>query len=256
MKKILTALAYASILTIGVSADMARLEMGAGAWIQKPSGDMSYSAFGGISGVDNSTKKEETTPYVWVLIKHPIPIVPNFRLEYADVTNIGTATGTFKNFTIPITSKTTLNLTQYDVIPYYNLLDNLAWTTLDLGIDLKVIDASYVAEGVNIPFIGGLTNYEDEESIILPMLYVRARVEIPSTDIGIETDIKYVTYGANTAYDIRAKIDYTFDIDFLLDPAIEVGYRTQRFKLDDDSIADVKIDLDFSGVYAGIFIRY
>lgn len=256
MKKILTALACTTILTIGASADSMRIEGGAGAWMQTPNGEMSYSAFGAVSGVDSSTKKDETTPYVWALIKHPIPIIPNFRLEYVDVTNIGTATGRFKNFTIPVTSKTTLNLTQYDVIPYYNLLDNLAWTTLDLGIDLKVIDASYVAEGVNVPFVGGLTNYEDAESIMLPMLYVRARVEIPSTDIGIETDVKYVTYGENTVYDIRVKVDYTFDIDFLLDPAIEVGYRTQKFKLDDDSIADVKIDLDFSGVYAGIFIRY
>ena len=251
--KVLTATA---ILATTASADMGRLEVGVGGWEQAPSGKLRYDAIGGLGGLDRSTETEDTQAYIWSIIKHPIPIIPNFRLEYANLTNHGLASGAFKNFTAPINSKTTLTLNQYDVIPYYNILDNTAWITLDLGIDLKIVESTYEAEGVNMPGISTLTNYSDSETVIIPLLYVRTRVEIPATDIGFEADVKYITYDSSTIYDTRIKVDYTLDFVPIIQPAIEVGYRMQKIDLNDDSAGDVKVDLEFSGVYAGIFFRY
>jgi len=189
MKKILTAMTCAAILATAASADIARVEMGAGAWMQTPSGELSYTE-SGVTATDKSDKKEQTQAYVWALLKHPVPVVPNLRLEYVSLENVGAATGAFKNFTAS-GGKTSLKMNQFDVIPYYNLLDNTAWMTLDLGLDLKVTEIKYQADGVVIPAVAD-TTYSDSTTVVIPLVYLRARVEIPSTEIGVRNNIKLI----------------------------------------------------------------
>ncbi len=249
MKKILTALTCAGLMATAANADFTRIDMGVGAWAQSSSGNMSYTD-NGANGKYTSSKKDETQPYVWALIKHPIPVLPNLRLEYVSLEDKGIASGKFKDFnTLGVSTNMVYDMKQYDIIPYYNILDNTAWVTLDLGLDIKVIEASYDVSP-KAPFTG----YSGNETIALPLLYIRGRVEIPSTNIGVEADVKYVTYNSSTVYDARAKIDYTLDFVPVIQPAIEVGYRVQKIDLDDDS--SLKVDLEFSGVYAGLMLRF
>ncbi len=254
MKKILTTLAVGAMLATAASADVARLEMGVGAWQQTPTGAITYTD-SGASGSDTSIEKESTSAYAWMLVKHPIPILPNIRLEYASLESEGEATGTFDDFTATGGS-TLLEMTQYDIIPYYNILDNTGWVTLDLGLDLKVIDLEYTADNV-----GNWTSptYTDSDTIVIPLVYARVRVEIPGTNIGLETDGKYITYDDSTIYDIRAKVDYTLDFIPVIQPAIEIGYRIQKFDLSDDGDtagSTAAMDLEFSGIYAGMMLRF
>ncbi|NOR58474.1 MAG: TIGR04219 family outer membrane beta-barrel protein [Sulfurimonas sp.] len=249
MKKILTALTCVGIMATAANADLARVEMGVGAWTQNSSGKITYTD-NGADGTYASSEKDVTQPYVWALIKHPIPIVPNLRLEYVALEDKGLATGQFKDFDIGGVSTTmAYDMKQYDIIPYYNILDNTAWITLDLGLDIKVVEASYNA-APSTPFTG----YRGSETIALPLLYVRGRVEIPATNIGLEADVKYVTYSSSTVYDVRAKIDYTLDFIPVIQPAIEVGYRVQKIDISDDS--SLNVDLEFSGAYAGLMLRF
>ncbi|MDF1883003.1 TIGR04219 family outer membrane beta-barrel protein [Sulfurimonas sp. SAG-AH-194-C21] len=255
MKKILTTLTCAAILATTVSADFGRVEMGGGAWNQIPTGILSYTD-AGSTGTYTSNEKEEQSMYAWMLIKHPIPIIPNLRLEYTTLKDNGVVSGSFKDFDVPgATTTGSLDITQYDVIPYYNLLDNTAWITLDLGLNLKVMETTYKVDGVNVPGIGGITAYEDTSSIIIPMGYVRARVEIPVTNIGIEADVKYISYAGNTVSDIRVKVDYTLAFIPVIQPGLEIGYRVQKFDLTSED-EKTKFNIDFSGVYAGLMIRF
>ena len=148
---------FGVILSSNLIADFTRVEMGAGAWMSSPKGEVSYTA-SGITANDISTEKETTNPYVWIYIKHPVPILPNFRLEYVETSTRGLASGTFKDFTAAANTPTQLDIKQFDIIPYYNILDNTAWITLDLGLDIKVIDATYKADSVTEPGVG-VTNY-------------------------------------------------------------------------------------------------
>jgi len=257
MKKIITGLATLAVLASTASADFARVEMGAGAWGQTPSGTLSYSD-NGATGFYTSNKKEDTNAYFWMLIKHPIPVIPNIRLEYAGMNDSGIVEGAFNGFTAPANTPATLNMTQYDIIPYYNLLDNTFWMTVDLGLDIKIINTDYSASGVTLTGSSlGLNTetYNDSTSLAIPLGYLRARVEIPVTNIGVETDIKYISYGSSTASDFRAKIDYTFDFVPVVQPAIEVGYRMQHFDLESDD-KKTKMKMDYSGVYAGLMLRF
>jgi len=249
MKNFLTALTCAGLMAVTASADLARIEMGIGAWAQNSSGKITYTD-NGADGTYASSEKDVTQPYVWALIKHPIPIIPNLRLEYVALEDKGLGTGQFKDFDIGgVSTNVKYDMKQYDIIPYYNILDNTAWITLDLGLDIKIVEAS-VDASPQAPFTG----YKDSTTIALPLLYVRGRVEIPATNIGLEADIKYVSYDSNTVYDARAKIDYTLDFIPVIQPAIEVGYRVQKIDIEDDS--SLNIDLEFSGVYAGLMLRF
>jgi len=253
MKKIISTLALGALLSSSLYADMGRLEMGIGGWSYEPEGTLIYTD-SGATATNTLTKTKDTSMYAWMLIKHPIPILPNLRLEYANIASDGVANGSFKDFVAPVNTATKIEMTQFDVIPYYNLLDNTFWTTLDLGIDLKVIQTDYLAKGVNYD---GLVNadYKDSKDIIIPLAYARLRVEIPATNIGLETDVKYVTYDGSTVYDVRAKLDYTFDFIPVVQPALEVGYRVQKFDLK-DSDDKTKLDMEFSGFYAGLMLRF
>jgi len=254
MKKILTTLAVAATLTTVANADFARVEMGGGVWNQTPEGFLSYTD-AGATGKYTSNKKEDGSAYLWMLIKHPIPIVPNLRLEYTNIKDNGIVTGKFEDFDAPANTTASLELTQYDVIPYYNILDNTMWTTLDIGIDLKVQETNYQAKGVTIDGVIN-QNYNDSETVVIPMVYARVRVELP-LNIGVEADGKYITYDGSTIYDMRAKIDYTFDFVPVVQPAIEVGYRVQKFDIEnEDGDETTKMDMEFSGVYAGLMLRF
>ena len=65
----------------------------------------------------------------------------------------------------------------------------------------------------------------------------------------------FTGYGDTQLYDFRAKVDYTFDFVPVIQPAIELGYRTQKFKIDEDG-EDTKIDFEFSGIYGGVMLRF
>jgi len=250
MKKILTTLVVGAMLATAASADFSRVEMGVGAWQQTPNGQITY-ADSGDSFADKSLEEEQSEGYVWMLIKHPIPIVPNLRLEYVSAVNEGkyiVETGTPIG-TIPSGSLSELEMTQIDIIPYYNILDNTGWMTVDVGIDIKVIDIEYSANGVDI-----LEELDtDISSIVIPLGYLRARVEIPGTNLGVEADVKYVSYDSDTISDIRVKADYTLDFIPVVQPAIEIGYRVQTFDVEDSGL---KIDTEYKGVYAGLMVRF
>ncbi len=242
MKKILSVLTFSVLMVTSSYADIARVEMGAGAWLQTPSGSANFNATAGGSNV--MKESQDTSAYVWALVKHPIPVVPNLRLEYVNIASEGTANGTWGTGTA--SGKSTLDMQQLDMIPYYNILDNTFWTSIDLGLDIKVVNLDYKVASAT---------YEYKKTLPIPMGYARVRVQVPQTGLGAEADIKYITNGSSTFSDIRAKLDYTFKSFPVLQPAIEVGYRVQKIKID-ESGEDIKTDIDFAGFYAGLMLRF
>lgn len=255
MKSILTILISVISFSTLVSADLARLEAGAGAWMQTPNTHMEYKDSTGLSGKDDSTTTEdETQGYIWMLVKHPIPLIPNLRLEYVNISSVGQGEGEFTFFPVNLAGDTpsTLELTQFDIIPYYNILDNTSWITLDIGLDIKVIETTYTATPSS--GFGLLGDYVEVSTDVTPLLYVRGRFEIPTTNIALEADIKYITDGTSTLSDVRVKVDYTLDFIPVIQPGVELGYRMQKMYVETDE--DLIADYDFSGVYVGVMVRF
>ena len=261
MKKILSTFALgATLLSTAANADFTRVEAGAGAWSYKPSGLITYTDNDGTL-TNTSLEKAQSSAYVWMFIKHPIPILPNLRLEYATVHDDGEGSGSYNGYTFPAGTTTTWDLTQYDIIPYYNILDNTFWTTVDVGVDIKVVESDFTAKDAQfavsstIPPSITITDYNEKDTAVVPLAYLRGRVEIPATDIGFEADAKYISYNGDTIYDVRAKVDYTLSFIPVVQPAIEVGYRAQKYDFTSKD-KKTKVNMDFGGLYMGIMARF
>lgn len=256
MKKQLIAAGLAACVSGAVQADILRIEGGAGMWQAEPSGSLVYRVNAGtetINAGDDLGYQQENISYAWLLVKHPVPILPNIRLEYVDPNFEGNSSKSisWNGISYGANTYSKLQVTQTDLVMYYNLLDNTFWATLDLGLDVKLAKFNYeLSDPSNIA-----PGYEESTSLAIPLLYVRTRAEIPGTNIGLEADVKYITTGNTTIYDARAKIDYTLGFIPVIQPALELGYRTQKFDVDEPD-NDVKIDIDFSGVYAGLMLRF
>lgn len=252
MKKVASWICFAALTTSSAYADMVRVETGIGGWNQQASGYISRTDGDGalaLRGTYTSAEKKYTEIYAWALIKHPVPIVPNLRLEYVSIQDKGEVTGSVDNINLPLGGHAKYETKQYDVIPYYNLLDNTFWITLDIGIDAKFVQTKTdVTDDATQTKV-----YSGSDSVVIPLGYLRARMQIPTTGLGVETDLKYITYSSATFYDARAKVDYTFDISPLVQPAIEIGYRVEKLYFSD---SDSKVDLRYKGVYAGAMLRF
>ncbi len=252
MNKILSGLLLAGIIGASAQADLLRVEAGAGVWNNEFSGEISSIVSPDPITQDVLGFDSESKGYAWVYIKHPVPVLPNLRLEYAAVDYSGTSTSsfTYEGDTYALNTKSDLTLDQIDVIMYYNLLDNTAWITLDVGLDVKVIDFAFNAAS-------GGNRVNVSETLPLPMAYARGRVEIPGTDIGLEGNIKYVSYKNSKVMDYALKADYTL-VDILpVDVGLEVGYRFQKFEIDGSDFSfDTAANIEVDGIFAGATIRF
>lgn len=253
MKKLLSTAVCTAMMAGSLSADILRVEGAVGAWQTAPTGKVSFQN-NSFDVVENAKLEDSTNMYAWIYLKHPIPIVPNIRLEYVNPSFDGTIAEIKWNDKTYAGVSNTMTLTQYDAALYYNLLDNTFWITVDLGLDVKYIDGKY---SVDADVLNNSTSVDAPFSIVMPLAYARGRVQIPITNIGLEVLARGVAYGDNTVIDTEIKLDYTMDFIPIVQPGLELGYRYQQVTLDSSSIGiDANFDTTFSGVYGGIMVRF
>jgi outer membrane protein len=256
MKRLVGLLAFAVLFSSVLNADFTRVGIGVGAWQQKSSGDAKYSETGYDEGKYKSDEDTKTQTYIWLDIKHPIPIIPNIRAEYVKIEDEGKVTGRFKDYDAGsgwVDAK--FKLTQYDIIPYYNILDDTFHMTLDVGVDIKIFDMKYETGIVTCNHTGINTTYDDSSSGIIPLGYARLRFSMPF-NLGLEGNGKYIAYDGSSLIDASLKVDWSMEFVPVLHPTFEFGYRYQHFYLDDKDNEEGKIDLSFAGFFAGIAIKY
>ena len=255
MNKLLSIAAISALLTTAANADLMRIEGAVGAWQTDPTGTMQYDGNPEFDIANEAGLESSQNMYAWVYLKHPIPIVPNLRLEYVDPSFDGEVTSLEWNGDKYGSVNNTLSLTQYDAVLYYNILDNTFWSTIDLGLDVKFIDGNYKLDASTE--FGTASAVDESFSLAMPLAYARARVQLPVTNIGFEVIARGMSYSDNTVVDAQIKVDYTLDFIPVVQPGLELGYRYQQMTLDGGSIGlDANIDTTFSGVYGGIMVRF
>jgi outer membrane protein len=216
---------------------------GGGSWNTAYSGDLGVSD---IDVEDVLNLDEEGRNFFYVAIEHPIPLVPNVRLQSTDISTKGTGeftAGTIfgdETFTISEAVSTEVDLSHTDATLYYEILDN--WVNLDLGLTLRMFDG----EGKVIGATSGTTDKVTVDEAA-PMLYAAARFDLPLTGLSVGADINGLGYSGNTLTDFTAKISYTSDIVPFVDIGVEAGYRQMQLVLDD--IGDLETDFSIAGPY-------
>ncbi len=244
-----------------VSAADLNVSAGGGIWRTEGTGDIRYKGSPAID-VDYLDYDKEDRGYVWAELRHPVPFLPNVRVEYVDLKLSGSSSQGFiwddTIFKADAYSETTL--TQLDMIIFYNIL-SLPWVDLDLGADVKYLDFSFDARGegrsLDDPTLREEVSVDEDETLYVPFVYSRARVSIPSTNIGIEGDVKYVTYKSTSVLDTSIKADYLFDLK-PVKLGVEVGYRFESIDIDEDDFSglDYDIDVDIKGMFAGVVVKF
>lgn len=247
MKKLLLSTTVALALSSSLNADFIGAEVGYAAWSSTLKGNIKKG--GGTLDFENDLGygSNEINGFMWAYIDHPIPLIPNLKIQKTNFSDLASGTVnksvTFsdKSFDANEIVRSSITLDQLDIIPYWRILDN--WINLDIGFNIKVMDG-------DIQLNSTTKQANADFTAILPMLYSKARFDLPFSGLSVEADISYLRYSNNKFSDVKAGIVYetTFGLGATL------GYKKQSIKLDD--IDGIDAELNIKGPYAGLFFHF
>ena len=237
-------------MAFSAQADTLGVKIGGGLWDHDPSGKFRYKSTLGTDDIDLNSDlhlKSDKEGYFFVVIEHPIPVLPNLRVMSTALKSHGegavSKTFTFNNVSYTVSENviTDLKLDQTDFTLYWELLDNVV--SLDLGLNVKNLDGEAKLVGATA---GTNTATFD---VYIPMLYASVGVS-PMEGLFIGAEASYIGYDGNSLTDFTAKIAYSSD--FLI--GIEAGVRTQTYELDD--VDNSYGDMEFSGPFVGAYLHF
>lgn len=253
MKKILTSLAVVSALSTASFAESVIVDLSVGG------GSVSTSAptvaFGDSEALKvTNTLNEPSQSYMWAQFDHAIPVVPNLRIEQntLDYTGTASSTGTFNGYTVTGTEASTVDLSNQDYILYWGVPFS-TWIPMideaDFGLGVKQFDGKITVNGA----------VDEIVDFMIPYGYAKLHVSPPFMfGIGIEAEIKAISGGGASFNESIFKLDWSAEapipvID--LEIGVEAGYRSTTITYDADG-GDAFLDLEFTGVFFGVFAKF
>jgi outer membrane protein len=240
MRKTLLAMTMLG-MTGTASADFLGLYVGAGSWSHDPSGSFESTVGSSTQDIDmqnNVGLSKESEAYLWLAFDHPIPVLPNIRLERTPLLHQGTTSisGNFNGQSFNVSEPATVDLTSTDVIPYYRLLDN--WVNLDVGLVIRKLDGEFTI---------GTSTQEFSETV--PMVYLAAQFDLPLSGLSVGADLKSLSFGDDSYSDVRLRALYEMGV-----VGFELGTRTTNITLKDAS--NINADIDFKGMMFGMYLHF
>jgi len=236
MRKTLLALTLLG-MTGTASADFLGLYVGGGSWSHDPSGDFS-STNSGSSTIDMNNNlgfDKESEAYLWMAFDHPVPLLPNIRLERTSLKHTGT-TSSVNFLGNSVSGASVVDLSGTDIIPYYRLLDN--WVSLDVGLVIRKLDGEFTI---------GSRSQEFSETV--PMVYLAAQFDLPLSGLSVGADLKSLSVGDDSYSDVRLRALYEMGM-----VGFELGTRTTNITLKDAS--NINADIDFKGMMFGMYLHF
>jgi outer membrane protein len=265
MKK-LTLLGLGSIfLFAGISkaGPLVDFEISIGAIQQKPRGYVSYEAESDADRIDvknDANLGDKTKPWAKFKLEHPIPLIPNIKLAYMPMKfdGSGNVTRTIRwgdeEYDLSAGFNLSVKLDRVDTTLYYNFPFIKTATAGKLDVEFGLNVRTIMFDGK----LSGTTTTGDSvtegKSITLPIPMGHLAVEIrPISLVSLVGELNYIGYKNNAYYDYVAGLRLNPPVRTPLKPFVEVGYRHEKLKLDEES---VKADLKVKGLYALVGVRF
>jgi len=266
MKKV-TLLGLGSIFLLAGSAKAGPLidfEISIGAIQQKPSGYVSYKPASDIRDrfdLKNDARLEDKTQG-WARLKFepPIPIIPNIKLAYMPIRFEGS--GTLKQdikwgeytFAINTDFNLSVKLDRVDATLYYNLpfIKTATAGKLDVEFGLNVRTIMFDAKLSGTTTGGGSVTESASITLPIPIGHLAAEIR-PISLVSLVGELNYIGYKNNAYYDYVASLRISPPVRTPLKPFVEVGYRHEKFKIDE---RDVKADLNIKGLYGLVGVKF
>ena len=194
---------------------------------------------------------EEDHTVITAVLKHPVPLVPNIRLQRTELA--ADANGTLEaslevegtTFTASEAVATELDLSHTDFTLFYSPLNN--WVKLDLGLTARNFDG-------NAEVVGSTEQAQAEIDGWLPLLYGGVRFELPLTGLYLDGTLNVINYDGSGVTDFTAGIGYITNglgVDFVA----ELGLRSFSLKIDDDG-EEVEGNIDIDGLYLSLGLKF
>ncbi|WP_333606616.1 TIGR04219 family outer membrane beta-barrel protein [Arsukibacterium sp.] len=244
------ALLAAGISTSAQADTLLGLYLGADGWRTDTSG-----SFGNNEPLQAFNFEPSTQSSFYLALEHPIPVLPNVRLQYNDLKSSGSTdiqqqfNFAGQNFNVNSRIFNELDLSSTDVVLYYELLDN-ALLSLDFGLNAKLVEGrAFVREQVPQGRSG-----EEEVSQWLPMLYASTQVGLPLTGLDLFASGSFIGWSDSRMYDVQAGVAYKVVDSLAVNVRLKLGYRAVNLKLDD--LDNLYTNVDFKGVFAGIELHF
>jgi len=227
-------------------ADSLGITAGVGVWSSDYSGNVSKGTdninLNSDLGLSNDNQKN-----YYIAFEHPIPLLPNFKLQRID--NDTSATNTInrsfnyggQDFNVSDQVTTNMDLGYFDYIAYYQILDN--WISLDIGIDVKQFDGSVTIRNSTQTVTDNLNDF-------IPTAYARAQFEIPATGVTLDVEASGLAFNGDSFSDIKVGVAYESKLGL----GAELGYR--RINLKVDNLSDINADITFDGLFANVTYHF
>lgn len=223
-------------------ADVIGFEAGINYWNHSMSGEvkspLAANDFVRIDFDDNNDIN------MFVAIEHPVPFLPNVKLQQNNLQAAGLVPVSDANFQNDqaINVRGDIDLSHTDVILYYEILDN--WVNLDLGLSAKYFNGYSRFKYENI--IDDEADFDDW----IPMLYGKAQFDLPLTGLSASAVVEALTFDSNNITDVDLALKY--QTNFGLGAAL--GYRA--IDVDLKNINSFRSDLKSDGFYLGLNLDF
>lgn len=163
--------------------------------------------------------KETNNLSGYLSVEHFIPMLPNAKLKYSDLTTETSA------------DATTIDGSTANAILYYQLFDNDLFE-FDFGLAYTRLESDV-----------------DNMSANLGQAYGAAKLFVPGTGIHAFTEVVAGSVTDDKATDAELGLAYTFNPDSILNIAVRAGYRFQE-----DTIGE--FEQENKGLFAGLELHF
>ncbi|MCK7549986.1 TIGR04219 family outer membrane beta-barrel protein [Marinobacter goseongensis] len=242
MRKLILALGGATALAAPVvHADVIGLGANVSYWDSDLSGDVRNG--GDAVDVDNDLDlSSDSNANLSAYIEHPVPLLPNVRLNYTKIEQDGRGEVSLAGFDgVQGEVDSSLELTQLDLTLYYEVLDN--WVNLDLGITARDLDGELTVQEVL-----GTAVSQTEVDAVIPMGYLAARFDLPFTGVSVGGEANVISFDGDSVYDYNAYGQ--FEVALL---QLRAGYRQIAIDYED---GDDELDIDLGGPFVSAGVRF
>jgi outer membrane protein len=264
MKKV-TLLGLGSIFVLAGSSKAGFLidfEASIGATQQKPSGYVSYKPIQDADRIDvknDARLGDETKPWAKFKLEHPIPLIPNIKLAYMPMKFDGSGNVTRninwggRTYQANADFNLSVKLDRVDTTLYYNFPFIKTVTAGKLDVEFGLNVRTIMFDGKLSGTITGGGSVTEGKSITLPIPMGHLAAEIrPISLVSLVGEVN-IGYNKNAYYDYVAGLRLNSRVRTPLKPFVEVGYRYEKFKIDEQ---DVKTDLKIKGLYGLVGVRF
>jgi outer membrane protein len=240
--RVLAISALLLLMTGTVEAEFVGLNIGASRSASTPPNSFDSIGSDSIDLIDDLDVDNPQHSSMTIILEHPITARPNIRYQGSQLDSDISINGEAFNF--GNRNSSTFDLSQDDIVLYYQLLDN--WVNLDLGVDVKRLDGEVSFDGTT-----GNTVSVDET---IPLLYLSARFDLPLDGLYVGADINAGVIDLGLSESSAQDSTFLMGYESGTGLGIEGGYK--YFSLDLDNVDASDTDLEYDGIFLNGYVNF